>query len=107
MTVIPFNNRLLIKEIKETDKKIGDIIVPNFVKDRKDVPKFMMIQILEVSAGISPTLVGKKAVIETGFLEEVTIDNVMHHFCPFNYLVCLLQEEQIVSVSNRDIDDYV
>ena len=93
MTVIPFNNRLLIKEIKETDKKIGDIIVPNFVKDRKDVPKFMTVEILNVSSGIALTLIGKKAVIETGFLEEVVIDNVMYNFCPFNYLVCLLVPE--------------
>lgn len=95
INVIPFNNRLLIKEIKESEKKVGDIVVPNFVKDRKDIPKFMMVQILDVSSGISPTLVGKKAVIETGFLEEVPIDGTVYNFCPFNYLVCILQDDPI------------
>jgi len=92
MTIIPYNNRLMIKEIKENEKKAGDIIVPNFTKDRKDIPKFMKVHILEISAGLSPNLVGKTAVIETGFLEEVTIDGDLYHFCPINYVVCITSE---------------
>jgi len=90
--VSPYNNRLLIKEIKETEQKLGDIIVPNFIKEKKDIPKFMMVLILDASDNIAKDIVGKKAIIETGFLEEILIEGIMYNFCPYNYLVCIISE---------------
>lgn len=92
MKIIPFNNRLYIKEIKESEQRVGSIMVPEFSKDRRDLPKFMKVQILGVSQNLSEDLVGSIGMIETGFLEEIRIEEKIFTFCPINYLVCLLQE---------------
>lgn len=92
MTVLPFNNRLLIEKIEEKENKIGDLFVPDFVKDRKDIPKFMRVRVKAQSHEIYKItdLTDKEIVIETGFLEEVVIDNKMYMFCPYNYVVCCI-----------------
>lgn len=95
ITPIPFNNRLYIEEVKEEDKKVGTIVVPNFVKDRKDIPKFMRVKILNVSSNLSESLIGKEAMVETGFYEEVTIDGKIYTFCPISYVVCLIEANKI------------
>lgn len=92
MTVVPFNNRLYVEEIKATDQKVGSIVVPEFNKDRKDLPKFVKVKILDVSSNLDLSLVGKTAIIETGFWEEVIIDHKIYTFCPMNYLVCIIED---------------
>ena len=93
MTVIPYNNRLYVEEIKATDQKVGSIVVPEFNKDRRDLPKFVKVRILDVASNLDKELVGKVGIIETGFWEEVIIDHKVHTFCPMNYLVCIVTEE--------------
>jgi hypothetical protein len=92
MTVLPFNNRLLIEKIEEKENKIGDLFVPDFVKDRKDIPKFMRVKVKAQSYELNKItdLTDKEIIIETGFLEEVVIDNKMYMFCPYNYVVCCI-----------------
>ena len=92
MTVLPFNNRLLIEKIEEKENKIGDLFVPDFVKDRKDIPKFMRVKGKAQSYELNKItdLTDKEIIIESGFLEEVVIDNKMYMFCPYNYVVCCI-----------------
>lgn len=92
MTILPFNNRLLIEKIEEKENKIGDLFVPDFVKDRKDIPKFMRVKVKAQSYELNKItdLTDKEIIIETGFLEEVVIDNKMYMFCPYNYVVCCI-----------------
>lgn len=94
MKVKPYNNRLLIKKLDFKEQKMGEIFVPEFVKDKKDIPKFMKVLVLDQSEIPKdvPNLVGKSIIIETAFLEEVSIDNKVHMFCPYNYVVCTLDE---------------
>lgn len=94
MNVKPFNNRLLIEKCEEKEQKIGELFVPDFVKDRKDIPKFMKVKCIAQSPDLDKveSLVGKMIMIETGFLEEVVIDNKQYMFCPYNYVVCSLEE---------------
>jgi hypothetical protein len=94
MNVIPFNNRLYVEEIKVSDQKVGSIVVPEFNKDRRDLPKFVKVRILDVASNLDKELVGKVGIIETGFWEEVTIDHKIHTFCPMNYLVCIVTEDE-------------
>lgn len=92
----PFNNRLLISEVKEQEQKAGSIFVPDFVKERKEIPKFIRVQINNISPNLSPQfdyLVNKQAIIETGFLEEVLIDHKTYLFCPLNYVVAVINPE--------------
>lgn len=92
MKILPFNNRLLIEEIV-AEKHSKDVIATlDFAKERKELPKFMKVKILELAPNISSDfyyLKDKEAYIETGFLEEIVIDNKMHRFCPINYVVCV------------------
>ncbi len=92
MKIIPYNNRLYIEEIKESEQKVGSITVPDFAKDRRDIPKFMKVKILAVSSNLSEALIGEYAMIETGFLEEVKVEGKIYTFCPINYVVCLLSQ---------------
>jgi co-chaperonin GroES (HSP10) len=95
MKVKPFNNRLLVKRLDDIEQKIGDIFVPDLVKDKKDIPKFMKVRVLDQSdepKGI-PDLRDCSIIIETGFLEEVVVDNKTYMFCPYNYVVCQLSPE--------------
>ena len=92
----PFNNRLLITEVKEKEQKSGSIFVPDFVKERKEIPKFIRVQINNISPNLSPQfdyLLGMDAIIETGFLEEVNIDNITYRFCPVSYVVAVITPE--------------
>ncbi len=92
----PFNNRLLISEVQEKEQKAGSIFVPDFVKERKEMPKFIRVQINNISPNLSPQyeyLVGMGAIIETGFLEEVNIDNIVYRFCPISYVVAVINPD--------------
>lgn len=94
MKVIPYNNRLYVEEIKETEQKVGSITVPDFAKDRRDLPKFMKVRIVAVSSNLPEALVGETAMIETGFLEEIKVENKIYTFCPISYVICILQDSK-------------
>lgn len=91
MKIIPYNNRLYIEEVRESEQKVGSIMVPDFAKDRRDIPKFMKVKILAVASNLSEALIGEYAMIETGFLEEVKVEGKIYTFCPVNYVVCFLR----------------
>lgn len=89
----PFNSRLLVEEVQQTEQKVGSIFVPEFTKERKDLPKFLLVKVLDIAPNISDQfgyLVGKTIVIETGFLEEVKINNTINRFALINYVVCII-----------------
>jgi len=89
----PFNSRLLVEEVQQTEQKVGSIFVPEFTKERKDLPKFLLVKVLDIAPNISDQfgyLVGKTIVIETGFLEEVKINNTINRFALINYVVCIV-----------------
>lgn len=94
--IIPFNSRLLVEEIKEDkEQKIGEIFVPEFTKDRRDLPKFLKVKVLSVAQNLEnfKWLTGKEIIIETGFLEEVNINNKIIRFALINYVVCILSDD--------------
>lgn len=89
----PFNSRLLIEEVQSVEQKVGAIYVPEFTKDKKELPKFLIVKILDIAPNIEnqfASLIGKTVVIETGFLEEVKIENKIHKFALINYVVCVI-----------------
>lgn len=93
MNLIPFNSRLLVEEIKESkEQKVGDIYIPEFTKERKDLPKFLRVKVLDVAPNLPDFqyLKGKEIIIETGFLEEIKLENKIHRFSLINYVVCVL-----------------
>jgi co-chaperonin GroES (HSP10) len=92
----PFNDRILIKEIKKKDVSMGGFFMPEEVKDRTKLSKFLQVTILDVAPNIEEKysyLKGKQAVIETGFLEEVLVNGKMFRFSPVSYIVGILDEE--------------
>lgn len=97
MNIIPYNNRLLIEEVAKKEQKIGDLFVPEFVAERRDIPKFLKVRIIKESVDIEnnlsiPSLKDKLAIVETGFLEEIVVDGKKYMFCPYNYIVCIVEE---------------
>ena len=48
MNIKPFNNRLLIEEIKDGDIKIGNVFIPDEVKERKNLSKYLRVKILDL-----------------------------------------------------------
>lgn len=100
MKIVPFNNRILIKEIELKPKESqSGVFIPDFVKDRKNIEKFLFCEILAVAKNVqfSESLVGKRCVVETGMIEEVVIDNQKYVFCPVNYIVCVLEDNEKLS----------
>lgn len=95
MNLIPFNSRLLVEEIKEEkEQKIGELFVPEFKENRRDLPKFLRVKVLAVSPNLTDFqyLNGKEIIIETGFLEEIKLENKIHRFSLINYVVCVIDQ---------------
>lgn len=95
MKVFPYNNRILIEEIKKQDQSKGGIVIPDFVKERGNLDRFLLCRIIDASADIKNrlALINAKCIVETGMIEEVVIDKQKYMFCPYNYIVCLLSDE--------------
>lgn len=91
--MIPFNSRLLVEEIKEEEQKVGEIFIPQFTKERKDVPKYLTVKVLAVANNLEDNfswMIGKTIIIETGLLDEVKIQNKIYKFALINYVVCVI-----------------
>lgn len=95
MKVKPLNNRILIEEIQAENAVVNGIVIPDFVKDRKTIEKFLECRVLDVSSLDFQFLIGKKCVVETGMIEEVVINKKKYIFCPVNYIVCVIMDENV------------
>jgi len=98
--VIPFNNRILIKEINEEQEvREGAIFVPKYLTEKKTVEKFIHATILAVAPEIEArgvNIVGKECIVETGMIEEVVFDNQKYTFVPLAYVVCVVDKPSIL-----------
>lgn len=95
--MIPFNARLLVEEVSEKEQKFKSVFVPEeFKNNKKDLPKYIRVKILNVASDIKQFdwLIGQEAIVETGFYEEVRVDNKIFKFCPITYVVGVIIEEE-------------
>lgn len=98
MSVIPFNNRILIQEMANKPVNAGEIYIPDYVKERKNVEKYIKYEIIDVSSDLEEKfghLRDKHCIVETGMIEEVLIDNKKYIFAPMNYIVCIIEPSNV------------
>lgn len=105
LTIKPFNSRLLIEVLSEKETKVGSIFIPQEIKERKNLDKYLRVKVLDIADNIKKEfgyLLNKEIIIETGFLEETRIDGLIYRFTTINYVVCSLVENMIPKTDKID-----